>query len=561
MSRDRDNENPTVHGGSINVIDSIVRYVDPERAVRRAGARELLNEGMRADGGYPTENRTGAYDAAVESRFRIMRAWGPSLMGDEGTSLRTFDRHSLMLELRWLFRNDEIIHGLVNRFQDYVVGQGITPQAQTSSKPWNQEAEDYWNNIVTRTADFRNRDDITLIDLDRICIASRYLDGDCFFVMLANGQLQPVEAELIQTPASENSNANVRDGVKKTDTGIIISYFVCERDKYGYPDRTKAQEIPRQNMIHVHNPFFRFDQVRGVPGLAAVINKVKDHGEADKYLLNKFKLEQMNLMKLESQTGDAGPALPYRSRNQVDANSNVQNINKLEWGMIWKVKQGEKAESMGGVTPTPGSIEYLTHELELIAPAVGLPYEYLMMMFTKGSFSAQRAAMIHAQHTFVGIHDWLCRGFKQRHWNWRIAKAMKEGDLPKAPVDKNGVSEWYKVDWAVPYFGWVDIEAQTNAEKMAWNMGKTSLKQIVASMGRDRDDVAKEKGSDIEMACDIADAINKAKPGAGVTWRDIINTMTPGVSQGQAKLQEEEKTQKDGKPSSGQPEKGGAESK
>jgi hypothetical protein len=113
-------------------------------------------------------------------------------------------------------------------------------------------------------------------------------------------------------------------------------------------------------------------------------------------------------------------------------------------------------------------------------------------------------------------------------WNWRIAKAIKEGQLPPAPVDARGVSEWYKVRWQTPEFGWVDPQSENQGHILAINAGASSLTEWCGKRGRDAEDVLREKGADINNAIIIADEINKANPGAAVTWRDMITTNLPG---------------------------------
>ena len=116
--------------------------------------------------------------------------------------------------------------------------------------------------------------------------------------------------------------------------------------------------------------------------------------------------------------------------------------------------------------------------------------------------------------------------------NWRVAKAMKRGTIPQAPLEEvkgpdgrvvGQRSQWFRKAWSIPYFDWVDPKAQTIADKEAYNLGVTSLKRLNAGRGQDRDDVMREKADDIKAAQDIA-----AELGEGITWRDLISTKAPG---------------------------------
>ena len=114
----------------------------------------------------------------------------------------------------------------------------------------------------------------------------------------------------------------------------------------------------------------------------------------------------------------------------------------------------------------------------------------------------------------------------QRVYNWKIAKAIKAGELPPARV-VNGQSEWYKCKWIFPEFGWIDPTSEADVAVKEWNMGVTSLSSVCGKKGRDSEDVLREKGGDIQLAAKIAKEVS-ASTGVQVNWQDIISTMMPG---------------------------------
>jgi capsid protein len=264
-------------------------------------------------------------------------------------------------------------------------------------------------------------------------------------------------------------------------------------------------------------------QARGVPALARLINNVTHVREADKYTLLKLKNDAKHFLKETRKEGAGFGALGTRgSRTVADGDGNKTRIESKDWGIIWRGREGDDLQSFESRTPHSGHVPYLEWQCKKMGMALGLPWEFVLMVFTEGSFSAQRTALLHGLHKFIQWHSDTSRYFCQRVWNWRIAKAMKEGDLPKAPVDK-GVSQWFLVEWSLPNMGWVDPEAAAKAQSESWRFGKTSLKRIAAAEGADRTDILKEKGEDIADAIAQAAAINAAHPEAGVTWRDLID--------------------------------------
>lgn len=507
----------------MNLLDKLVSAVSPERGLRRVEARTALSRLSATD-----TQPSGGYESASFGREGWNPAWNRATPADEEQNFPRYDRTTTVLLLQDAYRNNEIAHGIITRLADYVVHTGIRPQAQTKDRAWNDAAEAFYGEWA-KIADYRQRPGVDLYRLQWQCIVDRCIRGESGFIMLANGQLQPIEMDRVQTPDNKQQDQWIRNGVAFSQSGILTGYWICDRSPDGFINTRSAEFVPRENFIHVVYPW-RFDQARGVPELASVINKLTHLRNADKYTLLKVKNEaQQFLVVTKEQGGGLANSMPRNSRTTTDSNDNKQSIVAHEWGHLWNMKIGENVKPVGGMTPFGTYVPYLEWEVKTLASALGLPWEFILMVFTEGSFSAQRSALLHALHKIVQWHGDLARAFCQRTWNWRIAKAMKEGDLPLAPKDERGVSQWYRVDWSLPDMGWVDPEAAADAQVTAWKFGKTSLKRVASAEGRDRTDMLAEKADDIRDAIGQAAAVNKAFPEAKVTWRDMISVGSTGA--------------------------------
>ena len=292
--------------------------------------------------------------------------------------------------------------------------------------------------------------------------------------------------------------------------------------------------VRRESFIHCMEPK-RFDQVRGVPDLAPMVNKLRDYDKTDENVLNKIKNDGQRLLKRFYTDGVSSNDVPRNSYTKMDSDDkDPTKVEKHEWGQIAHMRLGEDMDTFESKTPNGQYTDYMEHELKAIASAFGIPYEYMTLIFTEGSFSAQRAAMLHARHAFTEWHSWLVRVFLNRLWNWQIAKQINLGVLAPAPLDKNGVSEWHKVEWSVPALGWVDPDKQAKADDANLKSGRTSLKASIKGTGRDRDDVFSEIAEDIKAAKRKAKEINddtELEDTGTVTWRDVadIGAKTPGT--------------------------------
>ena len=501
-----------------NVLDRIIATVAPGVAAGRVANRRAFREMAGL----------GSYEAVRNTPYRTVNANYWAMSGAEESALGAGDRSRLIQECQDLYRNNEIAHGAVNRYSDYSVWMGITPEPDTSSEPWNDAAKAFWVQEYTPAADFRRRPGVDLVKIQKQIVNADCLHGESFFILLKNGQIQPIEAERVRTPDTMRTDDRVIDGVRTARSGIITGYYVCPRNGIGGVDGSKFEFVKRENMIHVADPW-RVDQLRGVPKLGCAVAKLRDYDETDLYTLNKVKIEGMQTLRSKRDRGGSLNDLSRTYTNEDDS-GNKTTVEKHQWGQIWRLAQGEDVDAIEMRSPNSQHVAYMEHQLRSIAAALSLPYEYLMLIFTSGSFSAQRAAMLHAQHTFRQVHAMVTRCFLQRLWNWRIAKAIKAGRLDPAPVNDRGVSEWFKVQWSLPWFGWVDPKSETAANKERWALGNTSLAEIARTEGKDRDRILDEKSADIQAALARAEAINNAHAEAGVTWRDFINAGTPGVS-------------------------------
>lgn len=459
----------------------------------------------------------GAHDAGQSTRHRQTKAGVVSFPQDEDRSTTSLGRENARLECRDLRRNDPVTSGIVTRFADNVVGSGITPQAKTSDPGWNYEAESFFGEW-SKIADYRQR--LTLWDIQRMIVSSRLIDGELGFVLVKNGQLQPIEAERVRQPSPDVQG--VIDGVAVNANGIKTAYYVHRRDpSTGMFKGTEFEVIGSADFKHVTNAF-RLDQVRGIPDLAPVVNTIKDLSEYFGATLLKAKNEAKRFYTVTNEAG--GPTgLPRR----YTADDTAQTLEKVETGEIHYLRKGEELKEIGSVTPGQTFDPFVEKCLRMIGASLGLPYEFVLLDFSQGSFSSSRAALMQTYRTFNNWQQWLICQFLQPVWNWRIAKAIKEGDLRPAPVDERGVSEWYKVQWQTPEYEWIDPQAEAQARTIEIASGVSSLTQWARKKGYDAEDMLKEKGVDIANAVRIAAEINK-EHGTSITWKDLITLGMPG---------------------------------
>ena len=240
----------------------------------------------------------GAYDASTTTRHRVTKAGYVSFPTDEDKAITELGRENVRLECRDLRRNNAVVAGIVERFADNVIGNGIKPQAKTSNHEWNEQAEAFFNEWA-KIADYRQR--LNLWEIQRLIVQSRMTDGESGFVLVKNGQIQPVEAERIRQPSP--SKEGVYEGVAVNDNGIRTGYYIHNRDKQSGAFTGKDFAFVSADDFKHCMRAMRFDQVRGIPELAPVVNAIKDLGEYCEATLLKAKNEAKRFYTVENAAG------------------------------------------------------------------------------------------------------------------------------------------------------------------------------------------------------------------------------------------------------------------
>ena len=186
----------------------------------------------------------GGYEAAAPSNhLRKSAAYRRSFPKDEDSHAK-WARGRLRLEAHDMDRNHGMFFGVCNRIADYTVPR-VVFTAATGSEEWDRAARAYLRNWF-RKADLRGRDSFPR--LVWLALRTSLLDGDGAFVFLSNGQLLPVEAELIGTPegpalASAAKGVKIVDGVEVDAVGRAVAYWIAPRDPGGIPDRSRARHL------------------------------------------------------------------------------------------------------------------------------------------------------------------------------------------------------------------------------------------------------------------------------------------------------------------------------
>ncbi len=433
--------------------------------------------------------RAGGYEGARWSHRRRSFAGTRSRDSDEDRLLGTGDRTRLRLEALDLWRNNALARAITDRLVDAAVGAGFSPQAKTSNAGWNWLAEQRMKEWG-RLADYRQRCD--LVDLERLSLAAMFVEGEVFWLLVADGTIQPVACDRCSTPAKFQADANVIDGVRVGKDGVIAGYYFLERSPTGRPDPDRWTYREARDVIHLRR-LGRIDQIRGVSALAPVLPKLRDLDDLEQSVLSKARLDAKRAFAIRS-GGDDGPGnLGQRSGGWAtgdEATGGTQYESILD-DAVYYLGEGESIDPLESKTPNGTYQGFVSDLVSEICAGVGLAPEFVSLKFNT-SYIASRGALISTEATLKTWQRSLSAGL-QRLWNWRVAKMVKAGELPAAPPLPNGASTWWMHVWVAPRMVALDRHAEATADAAEWKNGTTSLNGICRERGVEWEDVLNER--------------------------------------------------------------------
>ena len=444
------------------------------------------------------------YDVARPSnRRRIARV--PAK--DEDRLLGAIDRQQLRVESRNAYRNNPLARAIHDRVLAAVVGAyGLLPQSEASNKAWASEMEKAfleWSKV----ADYRQRSD--LVELQRMAVSHLLIDGEAFFILLSNGQIQPVEPERIFTGHKFKDDEQVIDGIRVDDAGRIKGYYVADRNSQGYADATNHSYIAARDMIHVRQQN-RFDALRGVPFFAPVLSKIIDFHETEEALLMKVKGEAKRGFAIKSDVAEMGGGNlqsrnnGYALGNSTDGGTEYESI--LE-GSVYYLNEGETIDPLETKSPNSNHAPYVQQLVIDICSGLGLSDEWVLNHFGT-SYIASRASMITTETTIEQIQLVLEIQMMQRLWNWQCFKQFQAGRVSQPSLDANGMADFFRVNWIYNRLPNLDEEAIAKADAAQWRNATTSLTRLAKQHGTDFDTLLNERLLEAKKIVDLARANN-----------------------------------------------------
>ncbi len=428
----------------------------------------------------------GGYTGASKSR-RQTYSFNPRAGDSDSDTIR--DLPTLRARGRDLTRNNPIAAGAVGTNCVHIVGGGLKMQSRIDRKTLGMkedEAEEWQRNTETEFKTWADSLDCDIsrrsnfYDLQNLVLRSTLESGDVFvllpFKMVSTShyglRLQVVEADRVSNEKNSRDTENLVAGIEKDKNGTPKMYHVRTThpgSTIGKPDR-RWNKIPaftksgRRNIIHVFEQL-RPGQSRGIPYLAPVIEKIHELGKyTDAEIMNAV-ISSYFTVFIKTPTGNVGLS-PFQS-DLVTGGTTTDKDYKLGMGAIVELANDEEVHFADPKRPNTSFDQFMQAILRQIGVALGLPFELLVMHFTK-SYSAARSAMLNAWKVFLSKREWLINHFCNIVYDVWMEEAVLRGRVI-APgfLDDPVIRKAYLgVVWIGPSQGSIDpLREMTAVEK------------------------------------------------------------------------------------------------
>ena len=465
----------------MNILDKVIGWVNPERALERMAAREALRQ----------------YDAA--SMDRLNSDWQPAFGTAE--QLATGSRDIIRGRARSAEMNSDLAESAVIAILRNVIGPGIKPQAKVRHK--SGKLNNQLNNKIERAwakwteagnADVRGISNF--YELQTMALRRMLYDGEILVNKTAQGDYLPlaiqlIEAENIGAIDIKYGNNNIISGVEVNEYGKPVAYHVRQADPMGV--RTfEAMRLTTDQAFLFFKPN-RPTQIRGMSHLALVLRRIHDIDEYMDADLIAARVSACFSAFITSQNSARQTAmLPRDSKGRPSMT--------MAPGMVRHLSPGESIEFADPKRNAGTASEYSATQTRRISSGLGMSADIVARNIS-GNFSAARQNLLEDQKTFRQLQEFVIAHFCMPIWRAFIDALYLSGELP--PDYLANKDKYQEVSWLAPGWSWIDPVKEVNANKEAIKSGLTTLEDVCAASGRDWEEVLEQRKLEQDRAREL----------------------------------------------------------
>ncbi|MCL2210791.1 MAG: phage portal protein [Treponema sp.] len=475
---------------------------------------------------------------------------------------------------RQLTMDAPVIKGLYRTLATNVVGDGLRPEPTPDAEFLGMDLEavkKFKANVIrlweafaeSKSCDVRHRDNF--YELTRLAFRSQQESGDVFVTMprierrnsMFALNIQIIEADCCADPDNYDRKGHedndIFGGVEVSPWGNVLGYWfytghpLAKRKTRTY--RHNGNVYPRwmfipaygeetglPNVLHIMESE-RPGQRRGIPLVAPIVELALT---LDRYIKAEAIAAQIQAMftlvitsenpegmagEMEAMTGDEG-------RRVTDDDDSLLALGN---GIVQYARPGEEPKAIQATRPTTSFEPFIKANLEMLGPAVGVPYELLLQSY-KSSFSASQAAMNNARSNFKVVRAGLVGDFCHPIWQTFMDECVIRGWIDAPGYFDNTImrNAYTRAKWNGPGMPQIDLgKSAGNYEKLV-SLGFATASEATSELtGGNYYENIQERGREIAAAKDaglpVAAAQSMTSTAGAIAGAETTNQSTGGT--------------------------------
>jgi lambda family phage portal protein len=467
----------------LNFFDRVVAAVDPERGLRRYGARSVLNQ-VQASG--------RAHEAGESGRMRKFATdgLGPnSIVGQGAAALRAQARH--------MERNGDIGRGILKTLVNNTVGPngiGVEPQPRRRDGSIHTEYAEALRVAYTRWC---RKPEVTglfsLSQLQRMKANAWLRDGEVFtqHIVGAVPGLQhfsrvPYSQEVFEAdfvPMDLSDGETLVQGVEKNAWGRPVALWVYK----GNPKESATllagkaglKRVPFERITHLARRD-RIGQLRGISEFASVFNRLQDIKEYEDSERIAAKVAAALTAYVKKTSGPEGYDATTASIDPATGQPRPRQLNMAPGMIIDGLAVGEEIGLIDSKRPNPNVVTFRQGQLRATAAGVGASYSSIAKSYD-GTFSAQRQELVESWVNYATLTDeFVCMDVEPSYSKFVMACHLS-GVVPMPPDLMPDT--WDDALYIAQSMPWIDPLKEANAWVTLVQAGFASEVEVLRKRG------------------------------------------------------------------------------
>jgi lambda family phage portal protein len=444
------------------------------------------------------------YDAAGTGRR--MRGWNPP---NSGPNVAIVGLENIRKRSRDAGRNDWAGAAATQRWVTNLIGVGITPRLPTTlTKKRRKEITDLWDRWVAES----DADGVLDFYGQQTLAVRCWLDSGEVFVRQRKRRVEdgievPVQIQLIEPEFVPMLDADtypflpvgnkIRSGIEFDRRGQRIAYWMHrEHPGDGHQNMGNASllRVLASEVSHVFEPL-RPGQLRGVPGLAPVLARLRNVADFDDTVLERQKLANLFVAFL---TRNAGSDLDQLTGGAVEFDG-AQPLAPMQPGLMQELGLGEDVKFSNPPEAGVSFSDYMRTQHLGTAAGAGLPYEIMSGDIKEVSDRTLRV-MINEFRRFAESRQWqiVIPMFCKRVRKWWAETALLAGHITADELNDVMLVKWSPHGWAH-----IHPVQDPTGKKVEVDAGFRSRSSVIGERGDDPEEVDDERAADVQREKDL----------------------------------------------------------